>query len=330
MPDRDFFAFCTSLTRPELRMIGELSWVRHLQEGEILYRPGEPGNALFIVNRGEIEVVSGPEGLNLVRLIRGQVIGDTEAFSESPRIQLVRAPSGASLQCFPRSNFQQLVRAVPSFFRYLCEQMAFRLLQESDQVRNNEELAPLTGQISNFDLTTVHQTIAHSGQTGQLRIKDEQAELIGAFYFKSGRPCAAQFQHLTGEEAFWQLFLNEALSGTFSFSVGELPSPNWIGGGEIIRQTDDMLIAALQYRDELSALKKEINPAAAARLVPAHAKLHWNGSSEHLRPLADRIWELVSRKPLNLSQIYRQCSVCELKIYQVVDLLLKQNQAGFV
>lgn len=331
MPDQDFFAFCTTLTRPELRLIGELSWVRHLQEGEVLYRPGDPGNALFIVNRGEIEVVTGTNGLEQVRLTRGQVIGDVEALSESPRTELVRALTSASLQCFARPNFQPLVRAVPSFFRYLCEHMALRVLQASDAARNNEKRAPLTGHISNFDLTTVHQTIAQSGQTGELRIKDEQAEMIGVFYFKSGRPCAAQFQHLTGEEAFWQLFLNEDLSGTFSFSVGEIEDTPWIHGGEIVRQTDDMLIAALQYRDELNELKKEINPGAAARLVPAHAKLYWNsGAPEELRPLADRVWELVSRKPLNLTQIYRQCAVCELRIYQVVNVLLKQNQAGFV
>lgn len=312
-------------------MVGELSWVRHLGEGEVLYRPGEPGNALFIINRGEVEVLTGTNDLEPIRLARGQVIGDVETLSESPRTHLVRAPAGASLQCFPRSNFQPLMRAVPSFFRYLCEQMACRVLQVSDDARNNEEVVPLTGHISNFDLTTVHQTIAHSGQTGQLRIKDEEAEMVGIFYFKSGRPCTAQFQHLTGEEAFWQLFLNENLSGTFCFSVGEVPATNWIHGGEIVRQTDDMLIAALQYRDELNALKQEINPAATARLVPAHSKLHWNnGASEELRPVADRVWELVSRKPLSLSQIYRQCAVCELKIYQVVDVPLKQNQAGFV
>ena len=80
MPDRDFFAFCTSLTRPELRMVGELSWVRHLGEGEVLYRPGEPGNALFIINRGEVEVLTGTDDLEPIRLARGQVIGDVKLF----------------------------------------------------------------------------------------------------------------------------------------------------------------------------------------------------------------------------------------------------------
>ena len=330
MPDRDFFAFCTSLTRPELRAIGELSWVRHLKEGEILYRNGDPGNALFIVNRGEIEVVGEHSGADPVRLTRGQVVGDVEAFSELPRTQLVRSPTGASLQCFPRANFHQLVRLVPLFFRYLCEQMAFRVLQANDEVQNKDEHAPLSGRISHFDLTTVHQTIANSGQTGELRIKDEEAETIGAFYFEAGRPSAGQFEHLTGEEAFWQLFLRETLAGTFSFSVGERSMTNWIGSGKIGRTTGDLLIAALQFRDELNALKKEIRPELGARLVPKRPDLHWNGGApKELQPVANRVWDLVQCKPLGINEVYRQCTVCELKIYQVVNHLLREEQLAF-
>ncbi len=330
MPDRDFFAFCTSLTRPELKIIGELSWVRHLNEGEILYQPGEPGNALFIVNRGEIEVVDENVAGENLRLTRGQVIGDVEAFSELPRIQLVRALTVASLQCFPRANFHQLVRSVPSFFRYLCEQMAFRVLKANHRAQDVLQHAPLSGHISHFDLTTVHQTIASSGQTGQLSIKDDHAETVGAFYFESGRPSAGQFQHLTGEEAFWQLFLNESLSGTFSFSVGERPLTTWIESGQIARSTPDMLISALQYRDELNDLKKEIRPPSHARISPTKTSLQWNGGApEELRPLAGRIWDLVQNKPLSIGEVFRQCSVCELKVYQVINHLLTQEQIAF-
>lgn len=330
MPDRDFFAFCTSLSRPELRTIGELSWVRHLNEGEVLYRPGDPGNALFIVNRGEIEIIPERAATERALLTRGQVIGHVEAFSERPRTQLVRAPAGASLQCFPRANFHQLVRLVPSFFRYLCEQMAFRVLQANDEVESMEEHAPLSGRISHFDLTTVHQTIANSGQTGELRIKDEQAEMIGAFFFQAGRPAAGQFEHLTGEEAFWQLFLHETLAGTFSFSIGERSMTDWIASGQIVRNTGDMLIAALQFRDELNALKKQIQAPGNGRLIAKNPELHWNsGAPEELRPTANRVWDLVQRKPLSIHEIYRQCSVCELKIYQVVDHLLTEEQLAF-
>jgi CRP-like cAMP-binding protein len=330
MPDRDFFAFCTSLSRPELRAVGELSWVRHLSEGEVLYRPGDPGNALFIVNRGEVEVVPEAPGASIVRLTRGQVFGDVEALSEVPRTNLVRALGIASVQCFPRANFHGLVRSVPSFFCYLCEQMALRVVQTSDHAGTLEEHAPLSGRISHFDLTTVHQTIANSGQTGQLSIKDDQAETIGAFYFERGHPSAGQFHHLTGEEAFWQLFLNETLSGTFSFSVGEKSMARWIESRQMVRRTGDLLITALQFRDELNALKKKIQPPSGAKLIPKKPDLHWNGGApEALRPVADRVWDLLNRKPLSIGEVFQQCSVCELKIYQVVNQLLSEEQVAF-
>src|SRR3954470_25013173 len=86
----DFFAFCTSLKRPELKAIGELSWVRHMFKGEVSFNRGEPGNALYIVNRGSLEVVppKGGTSAQVMRLLRGDVIGDIEAFTESPRTTL--------------------------------------------------------------------------------------------------------------------------------------------------------------------------------------------------------------------------------------------------
>jgi CRP-like cAMP-binding protein len=331
MAERDFFAFCTSLKRTELRAIGELSWVRHVNEGEVLYSPGEPSNAIFIVNRGVMEVMPEKcaEGAHAVYLPRGEVIGDVEVFSQLPRMHLVQAHEVASLQCFPLANFPELVRLVPPFFRYLCERMALRVVQASERAYSQDQRAPLSGRISHFDLTTVHQTIAHSGQTGELSIRDERAETVAAFYFESGRPSAGQFQHLTGEEAFWQLFLSETLSGTFSFSVGQRPLTNWIDSERITRTADDMLIAAMQFRDELFTLKKEIREDSA-KLAPTTADLHWNGNSpEELRPLANRIWELVSRRPTTIMELYRQCSVCELKIYKVVSELLAGKQVAF-
>src|SRR4051794_25777156 len=108
MQSGDFFAFCTSLKRPELKAIGELSWVRHMTKGEVLYHPGEAGNALYIVNRGSLEVLPPKATASSQRMLlsRGDVVGDVEAFSESPRTRLVRAhEEETSLQCFPRANF---------------------------------------------------------------------------------------------------------------------------------------------------------------------------------------------------------------------------------
>ena len=105
---------------------------------------------------------------------------------------------------------------------------------------------------------------------------------------------------------------------------------DWIASGEIARNAGDMLIVALQFRDELAALKKEIQPETNARLIVRKPELHWNsGAPEELRTVANQVWSLVQRKPLSIAEVYRQCSVCELKIYQVVHHLLIHEQIGF-
>ncbi len=58
MPKRDFFAFCTSLKPIELRAMGALSRVEHLPAGESIYKPGDPGETLYIINRGVVEITS--------------------------------------------------------------------------------------------------------------------------------------------------------------------------------------------------------------------------------------------------------------------------------
>jgi CRP-like cAMP-binding protein len=300
-----------------------------MAKDEVLYHPGEPGNALYIVNRGTLEVIP-PKGSGSgqkMRLSRGDVIGDVEAFSESPRTRLVRAGEDeTSLQCFPRANFVELLRQVPSFFRYLCEHMAARLLQANDLPLQQAHGLELSGRISTFDLTTIHQTVVNSGQTGELQIKDENSETIGAFYFESGRLSAGQFQHLTGDEAFWQLFLIETLSGTFSFSAAEKPLTDSVQSARIDSSGGDRLIVALQYRDEFNALRAQM-PSLSAKLTPVASDLACNGGApEHLAPLATKVWDVVSKRTVTIAELYRHCSACELKVYQVVHELLQSNQ----
>jgi CRP-like cAMP-binding protein len=331
MARRDFFAFCATLKPVELRAIGDLSWVRNLAHGEVLYSPGERGNAFYVVNRGLLEVLPqrSSQKEERVYLSKGDVVGEVEVFTDLVRLELVRAQEAGSLQCFPRANFPELIRLVPSFFRYLCEQMAGRLVEAHDLMVEQSRCLEQSGRFSNLDLTTVHQTIKSSGQTGELIIKDESAEIIGAFHFDAGRLCAGQFQHLSGEEAFWQLFLTDTLCGTFSFSAGARPLTDCIQSEEITRNGNDLLIVALQFRDEFHALKEEM-PYNPSKLSARASDLDWNSTEpEYLRSVANQVWEIVSRRPTTIDDLYRQCSVCELKLYQVVNQLLSSGHISF-
>jgi len=324
---RDFFGFCTTLKPLELKAIGELSQVRHLKEGEIVYSPGDPGDALYIINRGVVEVVKNntSQALAETYLSRGDIFGDVGALTELPRKHLVRTREPASLQCFPRKNFAELVGRVPSFFQYLSQRLAFRLSQARDLELAQSHGLELSGSLSNFDLITIYQTIVNSAQTGELRIANENSKLISVFYFEKGHPRCGQFEHLTGEEAFSQLFLSEALPGTFSFSSGDRPIRAGMQSEEINRNPEEMLINALQGRDELNELKRRMSQGMAT-LHQRKTNLAWPArASVNLRPVAEQIWEFACSGPVTLSSLFRQCAFCELKIYEVVDELVKSQ-----
>ncbi len=326
--DRDFFAFCTSLKPIELKAIGELSQVWHLSEAEVVYSPGDPSNALYIINRGVVEVDYGAATPSqpTTYLSRGDMFGDLEALTGQPRSHLVRAREPVSLQAFQSSDFPELVRRVPMFFKHLCERLAFRSLQRQDVVplaRSN--CLELSGSLSNFDLTTIYQTITHSAQTGELRIMDNHDAVISAFFFEEGQPRRGQFQHLYGEEAFWQLFLEESLEGTFSFSSGTRSAPSTLIGGELDRHPSDLLINALQHRDEYHVLRKHLGENTTL-VQRQKLNFEWPPSAPRdLEPQAEQVWQIAYSAPITLFGLYEKCNVCELKIYQIVSLLVRSE-----
>jgi len=326
MVDRDFFGFCITLKPLELKAIGKLSQTRHLAAGETIYAPGDPGDTFYIINRGVVEAVgSSAKGVSDTYLSRGDIFGDVEVLTERPRKYLVRTREPVSLQCFHRDNFPELVRQVPSFFQYLSEQLAFRLAQARDLTLAQSHCLELSGSLSNFDLVTVYQTIVNSSQTGELRVSNESSQLISAFYFEKGQPRCGQFEHLTGEEAFSQLFLNEALQGTFSFSSGERVIRAGMQAGEIARNPDEMLINALQGRDELNELKRRISDDSAL-LHRRKANLVWPARAPaDLQPVAEQIWKVLADQPVSLSSLFRQCFCNELRIYKTVYELMESQ-----
>lgn len=325
---RDFFGFCTTLKPLELKALGRLSEVRHLEEGEIVYSPGDPADSLYIINRGVVEIaeLNPTKNAAYTYLSRGDVFGDVEALSGLPHRHLVRTREATSLQCFRRRSFPALIQQIPSFFLHLSKQLALRLWQAGNVALAQSHCMELSGSLSNFDLVTIYQTILNSFQTGELRITDEKGELVSACFFENGQPRACEFEHLTGEEAVWQLFLSENLPGTFSFFSGEQPSAEQLKAGSIHRNGQDLLIFALQARDELVEVKRRM-PDSQPIVRRRQLNFSWpERAPAELRPLAEEVWQIVYSQPLAISELFQRCAVCELKLYWVVDELVRSHQ----
>lgn len=330
MARRDFFSFCTTLKPVELKALGELSHVRHLQAGELIYKAGDLATEIFSVNRGVVEVLRPREDAEDERTLlgRGDMFGVRDTFASQSRSHSARAQEGVSLQCFDRENFVAIARRVPTFFLFLCEQMTEKFQNGDSQSAGLYQ--QLSGSLANFDLVTIHQTIISSGQTGELCVLNENGERLATFYFEEGVPRSGQFQHLTGVEAFWQLFLADAIPGRFSFSAGARPITGCLKSAEIDLGSHDLLVSAMQFRDELEHLK-ENTPGPDVPLQRLAQEFYWPREADPaLRPLAERMWNYVGHRRVTIGELFRQNAVCELKIYQVIAELLRSGQLASV
>jgi CRP-like cAMP-binding protein len=328
---RDFFSFCTTLKPVELKALGELSYVRHLQKAELIYKSGDAAEEFYSVNRGVVELTQLVAGSSDERtyLSRGDIFGATETLASTPRSHSAAAQEAASVQCFERKNFAAIAYRVPAFFLFLSEKMASRL-QQPNPGKRVSVCKQLSGSLANFDLITVHQTIISSGQTGELCVLSESGERLATFYFEHGAPRSGQFDHLTGAEAFWQLFLSDDIPGSFSFTSGVRPITDCVQAASIDQAPNDLLLEAMQYRDELYDLKKR-TPSARTPLERVSDQLHWPADAdESLREIAQDIWNSMGSRRFTIDQLFRNNSVCELKIYRVIVELLGTSQIAVV
>jgi zinc transporter ZupT len=88
---------------------------RHLAPGAVLFRAGDPADALFIVAHGTVEVLvaaaAGQAGAEhrLAELGPGQAFGEMALLSGGPRTATVRAQGDVDLLEIDRADFEQLV-----------------------------------------------------------------------------------------------------------------------------------------------------------------------------------------------------------------------------
>ncbi len=330
MKKRDFFSFCTGLKPIELRALGQLTTTVHLEEGDVLYHADDKADAIYIISRGVVEMIWNPENdtkagdVGTTRkcyLSRGDMIGAVAVLTGGNYKNEVRVCESASVVCVPKEHLEQLSAEVPSFMRYVAEQLSAQLEQVNELSAVQSNCLELSGNLANFDLVTVFQTIHQSGQTGELVISDENDIPIGRFLFQEGSPRSGKFAHLTGEEALWQLFLRD-IPGTFSFS--RKASDDWsLEEAHCTRPAQDFLLSALKMRDEFQGILEKM-PSADATLVPCNPSLS-SAEAGLSHPVHCRIWETLRDSAVSLEALLASLPYNEFTLYQAVEQLMESG-----
>jgi CRP/FNR family transcriptional regulator len=113
---------------------GELG--RTYQDGEVVFRQGDEGSCLYVIQDGELEIVREHDGRETVLRVAGrnELIGEMAIFQREVRSTTVRARGTTRVLTLDKRNFLKRINEDPSLAFRIIETMSRRVRELSDQV----------------------------------------------------------------------------------------------------------------------------------------------------------------------------------------------------
>lgn len=118
----------------DLRKRYRLFDLEEYEPGEMIFREGDLADRVYIIQKGEVEVVRGAEGKEslLARLGPGEFFGEMAFFvSEGRRTASVRARTAIALLALGKENFTNLMQAIPAVRQEFSEKAAQRRREQA-------------------------------------------------------------------------------------------------------------------------------------------------------------------------------------------------------
>ncbi|HEX9235208.1 MAG TPA: cyclic nucleotide-binding domain-containing protein, partial [Actinomycetota bacterium] len=118
----------TVMADDQLHEVVRLMAERRFQAGSYLARQGEPGQELFLIAEGEIEILKETEGAARHYVARpGEAVGELAALADVPRSASLRARTDVRLLSMRGDHFRALLRQHPSIAEDVIKLLANRL-----------------------------------------------------------------------------------------------------------------------------------------------------------------------------------------------------------
>jgi len=117
---------------------GKKGYALELKEGDYVFREGELGTEMYIINEGKVEILNqvGDEEQVLAVLEKGDFFGEMSVLEDLPRAASARAATDIRLLQINGSTFDQLLRGNPEIAVRMMRKLSRRLRETDDLLRS--------------------------------------------------------------------------------------------------------------------------------------------------------------------------------------------------
>jgi CRP-like cAMP-binding protein len=175
----DLFAMLSDADLERVIAVGQL---RRLNQGDYLFKGGDPPDSIHVILAGAIEVVrstpDNPEPTPVAYISPGEAISDMALFTGAKRRSAGRVPEFADVLTLPKPAFKELAGSIPGYGLDIAGVFAKRLEGFINQMRGQKRQKELSGKLKFFDLPTVVQTLVSANQTGVLAIVGDKGRTV--------------------------------------------------------------------------------------------------------------------------------------------------------
>jgi CRP-like cAMP-binding protein len=115
------------LNKPELKVISKIVYERDFEAGELMFKTGQPGAAMFIIKKGKVSIfqeTSEGEAAELTKLKDGEFLGELALLDNSPRSASARALKNTHTLALFREDINGLIETRPFLAAKVMKQLA--------------------------------------------------------------------------------------------------------------------------------------------------------------------------------------------------------------
>ena len=102
---------------------------RQFKDGEVIIKQGEPGDCLYVIQKGRVEVIdeSGEKEIKLAELGETEFFGEMGLFEKDVRSATIRSLGESKVLTIDKKNFYKTIQKDPSIAYRILERMSHRL-----------------------------------------------------------------------------------------------------------------------------------------------------------------------------------------------------------